>query len=181
MAEFGADVELRDVAVRDTNVSAAVDEPFRAMILDMLAEREMTVAEVHEELGERGFERTENTVRHHVNELRDAGLIDVARLEERRGGTTKFYRASTIVLSYALPEGAEDAIDAMAEDVAPAVGESVADLRETYGDELDRIGAEMAPCAHCATQKYETYLLLTVLRRAFVRAYAREAVTGRAD
>lgn len=180
MVEFGADVELRDVAVRDTNVSAAVDEPFRAMILDMLAERELSVGEVHQELGRRGFERTENTVRHHVNELRDAGLVAVSRLEERRGGTTKFYRATTIVLSYALPDGAEDAVDAMAERVVPAVGEVVDELRGAYGDELDRIAAEMAPCAHCATQKYETYLLLTVLRRAFVKAYARDAVTGSA-
>ena len=181
MAEFGADVELRDIAVRDTDVSAAVDEPFRAMILDMLAEREMSVGDVHAELADRGFERTENTVRHHVNELRDAGLVEVARLEERRGGTTKFYRANTIVLSYALPGGADEAIDEMAERVTPTVGELVAELREAYGEDLDRIAAEMAPCAHCRTQKYETYLLLTALRRAFVRAYARDAVAGQSE
>ena len=169
MSEFTADVSLRDIVVRDTNVSAAVDEPFRAMILDMLADEALTVAEIHDELSNRGFDRRENTVRHHVNELRDAGLIEVAKLEERRGATTKYYRANTIVLSYALPEHGEGAIDEMADSVQPEIGAIVDDLRADYGEELDAIAAEMAPCEHCATQKYETYLLLTILRRAMAR------------
>ncbi|MFB6169926.1 MAG: helix-turn-helix domain-containing protein [Haloarculaceae archaeon] len=173
MSEFTRDVRLRDVVVRDTNVSDAVDEPFRAMILDLLAEEAMTVGEMHEALGERGFDRTENTVRHHVNELRDAGLVEVARLEERRGATTKYYRANTIVLSYAVPEGEAAAVDAMADELAPAVADLLDRLRADHGADLDRIAGEMAPCRHCTTQKYETHLLLTVLRRAFVRAAVR--------
>ncbi|MHB9287066.1 helix-turn-helix domain-containing protein [Halobacteriales archaeon Cl-PHB] len=168
MTEFATDVELRDIAVRDTAVSDAVDEPVRAMILDALTDEALSVAQMHDRLADRGYDRTENTVRHHVNELREAGLVDVARLEERRGGTTKFYRANTIVLSYTLPDSAEDRVDAMAESVRPAMAEMVADLHENHADTLDDIAGEMAPCEHCNTQKYETFLLLTALRRAFV-------------
>lgn len=174
MSEFTASVELADIVVRDTNVSDAVDEPFRAMILDMLVDEAMAVSEIHEDLARRGFERRENTVRHHVNELRDAGLVEVARLEERRGGTTKYYRANTLVLSYALPEGTEGDIDEMASQIEPQVADIVSRLRSEYADELTQIVSEMAPCEHCKNQKYETYLLLTVLRRAFVRAHDRE-------
>ncbi|WP_225336546.1 ArsR/SmtB family transcription factor [Halomicrobium urmianum] len=168
MAEFATDVDLRDIAVRDTAVSDAVDEPVRAMILDMLADEALTVATIHDRLADRGYERTENTVRHHVNELRDAGLVEVARLEERRGGTAKFYRANTIVLSYGLPEGADERVDEMAASVAPEMADLVDRLRSEHGDDLDAIAAEMSPCEHCDTQKYETYILSTVLRRAFV-------------
>lgn len=171
MSEFTADVQLKDIAVRDTNISDAVDEPFRAMILDMLVDDAMTVSEIHEELGDRGFDRTENTIRHHVNELRDAGLVEVARLEERRGGMSKYYRANTIVLSYRLPEGSEEIIDGMAAQIEPLVEEIVSQLRSEYRDDLQKIASEMTPCDHCKTQKYETYLLLTALRRSFVRAY----------
>lgn len=174
MGEFTSDVTLKDIAVRDTSVSNAVDEPFRAMILDMLADDAMTVSEIHEELENRGFDRTENTIRHHVNELRDAGLIEIALLEERRGGTSKYYRANTIVLSYMLPEGADEVIDSMIEQIEPNVGELVSQLHSEYADEIDRISSEMAPCQHCRTQKYDMYLLLTVLRRAFVRAHAQD-------
>ena len=44
-------------------------------------------------------------------------------------------------------------------------------VTDEYAGEIDTITAQMQPCEHCRTQKYETYVLLTVLRRAFVRAY----------
>lgn len=178
MTEFTSDVTVDDVAVRDTNVSNAVDEPIRAMILDMLAEAELSVAELDEELAARGYDRTRNTVRHHVNELRDAGLVEVARLEERSGGTTKYYRANTIVLSYAVPESRRADVERMADSVAPDVADLVADLEGEYGETIDRIVDEMAPCEHCRNQKYETYLLLTIFRRAFVEGVVRGDDSG---
>jgi hypothetical protein len=54
--------------------------------------------------------------------------------------------------------------------IEPGIADAVATLRKEYADEL---ASGMAPCQHCRTQKYETYLLLTVLRRAFVRAETR--------
>ncbi|WP_137285751.1 winged helix-turn-helix domain-containing protein [Halorussus salinisoli] len=178
MAEFSTDVSLEDVAVRDPRISSAVDEPVRAMILDMLAERDMTIRQVHSELADRGYDRTENTVRHHVNELRDVGLVEVTQLEERRGGTTKYYRANTILLSYSVPEEHEAAVDEMVDRIQPDVAELVAVLEDEFGETLRAISGEMSPCEHCRTQKYETFLLLTVLRRAFVRAHARDVLGG---
>ncbi|MFB6082208.1 MAG: winged helix-turn-helix domain-containing protein [Halanaeroarchaeum sp.] len=170
MTAFESSVSLTDIAVRDTNVSSAVDEPVRAMILDMLADEAMTVAAITEDLADRGIELRENTVRHHVNELRDAGLVDVERMEERRGGTLKYYRATTIVLSYSLPEDASAEMDEMAEWMADRLAPVIDDFETEFGDEVGAIAGEMSPCEHCREQKYETFIELTVLRRAFVRA-----------
>ena len=171
MSTPDANHQLKDIAVRDTRVSTAIDEPMRAMILDILADETLTAGEVHGRLADRGIDRTENTVRHHINELRDAGLVDVVRFEEGRGGTIKYYGANTTVLSYSLPESAETALDEMTTRVQPQLEDALETLTDEYGDVIDDIAAEMEPCAHCRTQKYETYVLLTVIRRAFVRAY----------
>lgn len=171
MAEFETDVTIDDIVVRDTRISSAVEEPLRAMILDMLAERSMTVNEVHADLEDRGFERTKNTIRHHINELREAGLVEVARLEEGRGGTTKYYEANTIVLSYTIPEEAGDRVEEMVEALQPEMGDVLHRLQDEYGEEIEEMAQHMAPCDHCRTQKYTEYILLTILRRSFVRAY----------
>lgn len=163
--------ELEDIAVRDTRVSTAIDEPMRTMILDILADETLTASEVHERLADRGIDRTENTARHHINELRDAGLVDVVRFEEGRGGTTKYYGANTTVLSYSLPESAGPGIEELIDAVQPQMEAALATLTDEYDDVIDEITAEMQPCDHCRTQKYETYVLLTVLRRTFVRAH----------
>lgn len=176
MIEFSTEVSLRDIAIRDPRISSAVDESVRARILDMLAERDMTIQQVHAELTDRGYDRTESTVRHHVNELRDVGLIEITQLEERRGGTTKFYRANTILLSYSVPEKHGTVIDEMVDSIQPDVKELVDALEDEFGEPLSEITEDMNPCEHCRTQKFETFLLLTVLRRAFVTAHARDAI-----
>jgi hypothetical protein len=56
----------------------------------------------------------------------------------------------------------------MSEAIDPNVAAILDRLEAEYGDVIDDIADEMAPCAHCRTQKYETYVLLTVLRRALV-------------
>jgi len=171
MSSSGTDRRLDDIAVRDTRVSDAIDEPMRAMILDILAEEALTAAEVHGRLDDRGVDRTENTVRHHINELRNADLVDVVRFEEGRGGTTKYYHANTVVLSYSLPDSTDAAVEEMIDAVQPQITDALATLTDEYDDAIEAIVADMQPCEHCRTQKYETYVLLTVLRRAFVRAY----------
>lgn len=171
MAEFATDVTIDDIVVRDTRVASAVEEPLRAMLLDMLAEEAMTVGDAHAELADRGYERTTNTVRHHVNELREAGLVEVSRLEEGRGGTTKYYEANTIVLSYTIPDAAEDDVDEMVDAVRPQVEGILETLTEEYDETIDDVTALMAPCEHCRTQKYREYVMLSVLRRAFVRTW----------
>jgi DNA-binding transcriptional ArsR family regulator len=171
MSTFDGDHQLDDIAVRDTCVSDAIDEPMRAMILDILADETLTATDVHERLDDRGIDRTENTVRHHINELRDAGLVDVVRFEEGRGGTTKYYGANTIVLSYSLPDGVDAAVEEMVNAVQPQIEDALTTLTDNYADVIEEITVDMQPCEHCRTQKYETYVLLTVLRHAFVRAH----------
>lgn len=171
MASSEDDYRLTDIAVRDTRVSDAIDEPMRAMILDILSEEALTATDVHERLEDRGFDRTENTVRHHINELRDAGLVDVIRFEEGRGGTTKYYGANTIVLSYSLPESADPAVEEMIDAIGPQLTDALSTLTDEFDDEIETIVTDMQPCEHCRNQKYETYVLLTVLRQAFVQSY----------
>jgi len=171
MSRSGDDDHLDDIAIRDTRVSDAIDEPMRAMILDILADEARTAGEVHDRLTGRGIERTENTVRHHINELRDSGLVDVVRFEEGRGGTRKYYHANTIVLSYSLPDSADAVVEEMTDAIQPQITEALDHLTGEYEESIEEVTREMQPCAHCRNQKYETYVLLTVLRRAFVRAH----------
>lgn len=98
------------------------------MIPDILADETLTATDVHERLDYRGIDRTENIVRHHTNELRDTGLVDVVRFEEGRGGTTKYYGANTIVLSYSLPDGADAAVGEMVNAVEPQIEDALITL-----------------------------------------------------
>ena len=115
MALLDSDVSIREVVTTDPEKARALDNDVRAKLLDMLVDEEMTIEEIHGELQRRGEEKAETTVRHHVNVLQDAGMVEISRLEEAGGGTRKYYRSNTRVFSYDLPEEGETLAAAQAD------------------------------------------------------------------
>lgn len=167
MSLYSQDVRVTSVMLTNPRKAKAIENDVRAKILDMLADQEMTIGEIHDELRRRDEDKAETTVRHHVDVLKDAGLVELTRLEDARGGTLKYYRSNTRLLSYEVPDDAESTLA----DIADEVGDDVQDLIETitraYGDDLRAIAEEMKPCGHCSTQRYEEYLLRELLNRSF--------------
>lgn len=168
MALLESDVPVRDVVTTDPEKAKALENDVRAKILDMLVDEEMTIEEIHEELARRGEEKAETTVRHHVNVLKDASMVEIARLEEAGGGTRKYYKSNTRIFSYDLPDNADETL---AEAQATAT-EELASLVETvyaeHGDEIEAVAQKMKPCEYCETQHYEEFILRELLDRTLI-------------
>jgi len=179
MSLLESDVPIREVVTTDPERAKALENSVRAKILDMLAEEEMTIEEIHEELERRGEEKAETTVRHHVNVLKDAGMVEIARLEEAGGGTRKHYRSNTKVFSYDLPDDSEETL---AEARATATGELsglVEELYAEHGEEIEAVAREMKPCEYCETQHYEEFILRELLNRALIELSESERLGDR--
>ncbi|MFB6156378.1 MAG: winged helix-turn-helix domain-containing protein [Haloferacaceae archaeon] len=177
MALLESDVLIRDVVTTDPESAKALENDVRAKILDMLADEEMTIEEIRAELRRRGEEKAETTVRHHVDVLKDAGMVEISRLEEAGGGTLKHYRSNTRVYSYDLPEDAEGTLAAATETATGDLESLVATLYAEHGDEIGTVAGEMKPCEYCEGQRYEEFVLRELLDRAFIEL----SETGRLD
>ncbi|MFB6127561.1 MAG: ArsR/SmtB family transcription factor [Halolamina sp.] len=168
MSLLESDVPIREVVTTDPEKAKALENDVRAKILDMLAEGEMTIKGIHEELQRRGEDKAETTVRHHVNVLKDAEMVEIARLEEAGGGTRKYYRSNTRVFSYELPEAADETL-ARAQATATEELESLVEtLYADHGDEIEVVAREMKPCEYCETQHYEEFILRELLNRSLL-------------
>lgn len=168
MTLLDADVPIREVVTTDPEKAKALENDVRAKILDMLAIEEMTIEEIHEELKRRGEEKAETTVRHHVNVLKDAGMVEISRLEEAGGGTRKFYRSNTRVFSYDLPEGSAEML-APAQETTTTELESLVDvLYAEHGTEIESVAKEMKPCEYCDAQHYREFILRELVNRALI-------------
>ena len=135
----------------------------RAKILDILAEEEMTIEEIHEELLRRGADKTEATVRHHMNVLQDANMVEIPRLEEAGGGTRKHYKSTTLVFDYDLPEETGETLTGTRTTATEELASPVETLYEEHGDEIEAVAHEMKPCEYCETQHYEEFVLRELL------------------
>ena len=166
MSLLQTDVPIRDVITTDPEKAKALENDVRAKILDMLADEEMTIDGITDELARRGEEKAKTTVRHHVNVLKDAGMVELSRLEDAGGGTQKFYRSNTRVFSYDLPENAEATLSDVELSFREELVSLVADLYDEHGDEIAAVATEMKPCEYCETQHYEEFILRELMNRA---------------
>lgn len=166
MSLLETDVPIRDVITTNPTQAKALENPVRAKILDMLADNEMTIEHIHAELERRGEDKAETTVRHHVNVLKDAGMVELARLEEAGGATQKYYKSNTRVFSYDLPDHTNDDLAHALAYTREELHNLLDQLVEHHGDELATVVEEMKPCEYCGTQYYEQYLLRELINRA---------------
>jgi len=168
MALFESDVPIREVVTTDPEKAKALDNDVRAKLLDMLADEALPIEAIHAELRRRGEEKAETTVRHHVDVLQDAGMVETSRLEEVGGGTRKYYRSNTRVFSYDLSEGSAEQLSAAQTTTTAALESLVASLYAAHGEEIEAVARELQPCDYCETQHYEEFVVRELLDRALV-------------
>lgn len=166
MSLIETDVRVRDVITTDPEKASALENQVRAKILDILVGEAMTIEGIHAELQRRGEEKAETTVRHHVNVLEDAGMVELARLEEAGGATRKYYRSNTRVFSYELPDDADEILSEALDTTRGELYGLLEALGSEHGDEIASVAEEMAPCEYCATQHYEEFVVRELLERA---------------
>jgi len=169
MALLESDVPIREVVTTDPEKAKALENDVRAKILDMLADEAMTIEEIHEELHRRSENKAETTVRHHVNVLKDAGMVEIARLEEAGGGTQKYYKSNTRVFAYDLPEDSDQTLSAAQTTTTDELSALVESLYDAHGDEIEAVARELQPCEYCAIQHYEEFVVRELVNRALIQ------------
>ena len=82
----------------------AIEDPARAKIVQMLYNKNLNAEQITLQLKKEGYKKAVTTTRHHLDILKESGLIEIVKIEERRGAITKFYGTSTKLLDYETPK-----------------------------------------------------------------------------
>ena len=82
----------------------AIEDPARAKIMAILYLHSLSAEQISNELKKTGYKKALTTVRHHLEILKNSGLVVIVRIEESRGAITKFYSTSTKLLGYQTPD-----------------------------------------------------------------------------
>lgn len=78
-------------------------DPARLRILEVLANKPMTAEEIAKALAGSGLKKATTTVRHHLDTLKRAGLVEMAKMVEVRGAVMKYYSATVKAYSCSAP------------------------------------------------------------------------------
>ena len=97
------EVKVRRVTTLSHVSAQGLGDPARLKILEVLAHKPMTAEEIAKSLAGSGTKKATTTIRHHLDTLKRAGLIETAKMVEVRGAVMKYYSATLKVYSCNAP------------------------------------------------------------------------------
>ena len=80
------EIKVNRIVTTSTDDARAIEDPARAKIVEILYRQTMSADQISTALKKHGFKKALTTVRHHLEILKNSGLIEIARIEESRGG-----------------------------------------------------------------------------------------------
>ena len=146
------------------NEAKALSDEVRVLILDLLTKKPMSVHEIAEELKKKGMYRNINTVRYHIQILKEAGLIDLVATREVKGGVLKYYAARKKVYPFEVPGDIEEALEPIASKSYMSLKRVVLDLIKNHRNTIIEIAKRLKPCPYCITKHFAEYIILEALR-----------------
>jgi len=143
--------------------SKALKDEARAVMLNILSHKPMSAEDLVKELKKAGFEKATTTVRHHLDILKDCGLIEIVRIQEVRGAVLKHYASTVRFLGF------ENSFDSSK--YARAINDTSSKLLKIAGSIVGKYGASIKntdglPCPYCNIQHGKEYVVIEILNRA---------------
>ena len=96
-------ITIDRIMLANYDVFKALNDPIRGKIVQLLHKKQSNVEQITRRLKKFGYKKAVTTIRHHVEILKDSGLIEIVKIEEARGAITKYYGSSTKLLDFTLP------------------------------------------------------------------------------
>ena len=96
-------ITIDRIITANYDVFKALNDPIRGKIVQLLNKKQLNVEQITRRLKKFGYKKAVTTIRHHIEILKDSGLIEIVRIEESRGAITKYYGSSTKLLDFTLP------------------------------------------------------------------------------
>ncbi len=160
---------IKELVVTNTEKAKALEDPIRVAIIDMLSHNAMSVEEITNELKKRKINKAPTSIRHHMEILKGAGLIELVKMKEAKGGgVLKYYGSNAKLLSYDAPKDFQIKFKTAIDEVSNDVLELIAGLAKKYNKDLKEIAEALKPCPYCNTRHFIEFLLLEILRSATV-------------
>ena len=97
------EITVDKIIAANYEVFKALDDPIRGKIVQLLNKKQLNVGQITRRLKKFGYKKAVTTIRHHVEILKDSGLIEIVKIEESRGAVTKYYGSSIKLLDFTLP------------------------------------------------------------------------------
>ncbi len=166
---FQKEVKIRRVTTLGYSEAQALNDPVRIRILEILNHQQMSADEIAKALGSSGYKKATTTIRHHLDTLKGAGLIEATRMVEVRGAVMKYYAPTIRAFSYDAPDLEKHTrlIDDAGKKLLKVMKSIIEDKKFAAAFTGKKV------CGQCESDHYEQYVALVILNSALAKAMER--------
>ena len=167
---FENEVRLKGVTTLGYQSAHALNDPVRIKILEILSHRQMTTEEVYKILRRGRHKKATTTIRHHLDILKNAGLIEVTKMVEVRGAVRKYYMPTLRAFSYNVPN-----LEKQYKLIGDISSRLVKVLKSIFENEIfvtEVSGKET--CNLCKGDHYKEYVAFKILNTALAKTLQSE-------
>jgi DNA-binding transcriptional ArsR family regulator len=155
--------ELKVNRILTTNIeqAKALDDVARIKILQILYHNELSAEQIAEGLHKTGYKKATTTIRHHLDVLKNAGLVEIVKIEEVRGAVMKYYSTSVKLLGYTIPPNFDSDYSKTITDASTKIEKIFKNITQKNLSKIKKKNSENHDESH-----YDQYVLMEILNRA---------------
>lgn len=138
----------------------AIDDPARAKVIEILYHQTLSADQITTALKKMGHKKALTTVRHHLEILKESGLIEIVKIKESRGAITKYYSTSTKLLDFQTPKDFDT---------------KYSKIIDTTSTKIEKILKGLVPKTTKGkkSEEYSQYLVMEIMNRAMTNILER--------
>ncbi len=153
-------IKVNRIVTTSTEHARAIEDPARAKVMSILYRQAMSADQIATALKKVGHKKALTTVRHHLEILKESGLIEIVRIEESRGAITKFYGTSTKLLDFQAPDDFESQYSKIIDNTSNKIEKILKGLAPKTAKTKGKKSAE-----------YSQYLVMEIMNRAMTNVF----------
>ena len=120
----------------------------------------MSADQIATALKKTGYKKALTTVRHHLEILKESGLIEIVKIEESRGAITKYYGTSTKLLDFETPEDFESKYSKVIDNTSVKIEKILKGLTPKTSKTKGK-----------KSEEYSQYLVMEIMNRAMTNVF----------
>ena len=148
-------IKVNRIVTTSIEHARAIEDPARAKIMEILYHQALSADQITSALKKNGYKKALTTVRHHLEILKDSGLIEIVKIEESRGAITKYYGTSTKLLDFQTPEDFESKYSKIIDNTSAKIEKVLKGITPKTGKSKSK-----------KSQEYSQYLVMEIMNRA---------------
>lgn len=162
------DIKVNRIVTTSIEQAKALDDKARIKILQILYRRQLSAEQITGELHKAGYNKATTTIRHHIDVLKNAGLVEIVRMEENRGAVMKFYGTSIKLFGYAIPPNFDSEFSKTITDTSVKIEKIIKNLAQKS---TSKIKKKNLGNNDNSEQDYDKYVLLEIVNRAITNVF----------